>query len=226
MALQRTPARGHPRRAPTPEQRQVDAERSKAALVDAALEEFAAKGFAGARVRDIAERAGVSKDLIVYHFGGKEGLYDEVTRAWLTRRDTFVDRDLPLEENVARYLHDMLADPRPLRLLAWRGLAQDTGSVPGVTTEAFPSVADLVVRQERGELKPTIDPATLQLMLIAAIAAPILFPDNVRHLFGTSTADPGFEARYRAGLTAVLRALGATADPQPNAQDAGAGSAP
>jgi AcrR family transcriptional regulator len=59
----------------------VDAERTRAALLDAALQEFSEKGFAGARVRDIAERAGVSKDLIAYHFGGKEGLYRAVQQA-------------------------------------------------------------------------------------------------------------------------------------------------
>ncbi|HMK95915.1 MAG TPA: TetR family transcriptional regulator, partial [Acidimicrobiales bacterium] len=71
------------RRSPAPNERRVDPERTKAALVSAALDEFATKGFAGARVRDIARRAGVSKDLIAYHFGGKEGLLMAVQQAWL-----------------------------------------------------------------------------------------------------------------------------------------------
>lgn len=197
------------RRAPAPEERQVDAGRSKAALVDAALEEFAAKGFAGARVRDIADRAGVSKDLIAYHFGGKEGLYRAVQRAWMARRDSFVDHNLSLADNLARYLHDMLSDPRPMRLLAWRGLALSTAAPPEVSDDAYPSVAQIARRQESGELDPDLDPATLQLVLLGAVAAPIVFPDSVTRLFGTDAADPDFEARYRGGLLQILRAAGA-----------------
>ena len=35
----------------------------------------ARQGLAGARVNDIADRAGVNKQLISYYFGGKEGLF-------------------------------------------------------------------------------------------------------------------------------------------------------
>src|ERR1700728_4160200 len=76
-----TPERGkRTRRAPAPEDRQRDAERSKRCLLSAALDEFAAKGFAGARVQDIASRAGVNKQLISYYFGGEDGLYRELQR--------------------------------------------------------------------------------------------------------------------------------------------------
>jgi TetR/AcrR family transcriptional regulator len=47
-------------------------------LLDAAREAFAAAGFAGASMRDVAERAGVRKTSLFYHFGSKEGLYREV----------------------------------------------------------------------------------------------------------------------------------------------------
>jgi hypothetical protein len=40
-------------------------------LLAAALEEFAARGYAGARVQDIADRAGVNKQLINYYFGAR-----------------------------------------------------------------------------------------------------------------------------------------------------------
>src|SRR5205807_7119066 len=65
------------RRAPAPGERQQDADRSRRLLLAAALEEFAAKGFAGARVQEIAARAGVNKQLINYYFDSKEGLYLE-----------------------------------------------------------------------------------------------------------------------------------------------------
>ena len=41
----------------------------------AAAEVFASVGFTGARVDDIAERAGINKALIYYHVGDKERLY-------------------------------------------------------------------------------------------------------------------------------------------------------
>jgi hypothetical protein len=49
-----------PRRAPSGPERQRDADRSRRALLDAALEEFSLRGFAGARVADIARLAGVN----------------------------------------------------------------------------------------------------------------------------------------------------------------------
>jgi TetR/AcrR family transcriptional regulator len=205
-----TPRR--PRRAPSPEERQVDAERSKAALLDAALEEFAAKGFAGARVRDIADRAGVSKDLIAYHFGSKRGLYRTVQEAWIDRRDSFVDFSRSLPENLSRYLHEVLRDPRPIRMLVWLGLAdEEEGEEDGidVSEDVYPDFAVLVRRQENGEYGSEVDPAVLQLMMMGAVTAPSVFPDSVTRLFGVDASDPQFEARYLAGLLHVLRALGA-----------------
>ena len=50
-------------------------EARREAILDAALEEFAAKGYAGARMEDIARRAGVAKGTLYLHFGDKEGLF-------------------------------------------------------------------------------------------------------------------------------------------------------
>jgi AcrR family transcriptional regulator len=44
-------------------------------LLDIGRSLFAAKGFDGTSVEEIAERAGVSKPVVYEHFGGKEGLY-------------------------------------------------------------------------------------------------------------------------------------------------------
>ncbi|TJY62124.1 DUF1956 domain-containing protein [Sinimarinibacterium sp. CAU 1509] len=50
------------------------------AVLAAATEEFAARGFHLTRVRDIATRAGANVAAISYHFGGKQELYLEVLR--------------------------------------------------------------------------------------------------------------------------------------------------
>jgi TetR/AcrR family transcriptional regulator len=194
------------RRSPAPEERQVDPERTRQALVDAALEEFAARGYAGARVRDIAERAGVSKDLISYHFGGKEGLYREVQRGWLLRESTFYDPDIPITELAARYLHDALSDPRPMRLLAWRGLAGDGEEPPDVTPESE-DLSGIRRRQQRGEIAADLDPATIRLALLGAIAAPVVLPQAAGKIFGIDPGSPGFEARYAAGLRQLIARL-------------------
>lgn len=44
-------------------------------LVGVARGVFAERGYAGATIAEIAERAGVTKPVIYQHFGGKEGLY-------------------------------------------------------------------------------------------------------------------------------------------------------
>src|SRR5689334_16815459 len=80
-----------------------DPERTRQALLDAALTEFAEKGLAGARVSEIARRAGVNKQLISYHFDGKQGLYDALAERWLASEREFADPDLPLGELVAGY---------------------------------------------------------------------------------------------------------------------------
>ncbi len=55
-----------------------DSEWTKAQLLDAARLEFSEKGLSGARVNDIASRAGVNKQMLYYYFGDKESLYRAV----------------------------------------------------------------------------------------------------------------------------------------------------
>jgi len=47
-------------------------------ILEAAANVFSEAGFAGARMDEIADRAGVNKATIYYHIGDKETLYAEV----------------------------------------------------------------------------------------------------------------------------------------------------
>jgi AcrR family transcriptional regulator len=52
----------------------------RSAIVDAAMQEFIARGFAATRLDDIAKRAGVAKGTIYLHFKDKESMFEELIR--------------------------------------------------------------------------------------------------------------------------------------------------
>src|SRR5207244_10069839 len=54
------------------------------AILTAALDEFAARGFAATRLDDVAKRAGVAKGTIYLYFADKETLFQELIRAQLS----------------------------------------------------------------------------------------------------------------------------------------------
>ena len=55
----------------------------RAAIVEAAMEEFVARGFAATRLDDIAKRAGVAKGTLYLHFKDKESMFEELIRTAL-----------------------------------------------------------------------------------------------------------------------------------------------
>ncbi|AWM02127.1 TetR/AcrR family transcriptional regulator [Bradyrhizobium amphicarpaeae] len=60
--------------------RTARAQERRAAIVDAAMEEFISRGFAATRLDDIAKRAGVAKGTIYLHFKDKESMFEELVR--------------------------------------------------------------------------------------------------------------------------------------------------
>ncbi|HYZ02578.1 MAG TPA: TetR/AcrR family transcriptional regulator, partial [Candidatus Binatia bacterium] len=52
----------------------------RAQIVACAIETLAVEGYANASLARIAERAGVSKSVIVYHFGGKDEVLESVVQ--------------------------------------------------------------------------------------------------------------------------------------------------
>jgi len=77
-----------------PRRRDPAATRTK--LLAAARREFAGRGLAGARVDEIAARAGVNKQLVYYYFGDKDALYLAVLE-WVYEEIREQERKLNLE---------------------------------------------------------------------------------------------------------------------------------
>ena len=78
----------------TPQRRDPAGTRQK--LLSAARHEFARSGLAGARVDEIAARAGVNKQLVYHYFGDKDALYLAVLE-WVYEEIRTQERKLNLE---------------------------------------------------------------------------------------------------------------------------------
>jgi TetR/AcrR family transcriptional regulator len=72
-------------------------EKTKAAILEAALKEFAREGVAGARTDEIARNAGVNKALLYYYFKDKNSLYaavlEQIFAGLLQQLSAVLDRD-------------------------------------------------------------------------------------------------------------------------------------
>ncbi len=107
-----------------------DAERTRAAILLAAREEFSEKGFAGARTGRIARAAGVPQGLLYHYFESKESLlqvvkldalepYFRTTVELLQRGPVDTTPDALLEEAIRIYFHFLRDNPHVVRLMAW-----------------------------------------------------------------------------------------------------------
>ena len=88
---------------------------ARSALLEAALQCFAHRGFDGTSIRDISSKADRNSSLISDYFGCKEGLYEEVFRYVLkARKSTFCLDSGASElapknrEEAIRILHDLI----------------------------------------------------------------------------------------------------------------------
>jgi AcrR family transcriptional regulator len=77
-------AAGSPRKHRSKGPRSLQTAQRKDAILAAALEEFSSRGFAAARLDDVARRAGVAKGTIYLHFRDKEMLFQELVRSQLS----------------------------------------------------------------------------------------------------------------------------------------------
>ena len=134
---------------------------TKAAILQAATDCFAAAGFAGASVKVVARRAQVSQGLIYHHFGDKEGLWravhEAIVRHYLDElaehqeAHAHLDPWARLLARIRHGLHYGLMHPNSLRLRTWDTLGhapsmQESAAVVALAHELEAMQAAGVVR--------------------------------------------------------------------------------
>lgn len=144
-----------------------DAEDTKRRLLEAAADEFAQRGIAGARVDRIAAAANANKALIYSYFGSKEDLFDAVFNALVvdTAHDVPIDTsDLP--GYAGRLLDRNLSRPQALRLAIWHALERGGTALPDAVTVAHEGKVQAIAEaQGRGEVSRTFPAGELMVMI-------------------------------------------------------------
>jgi len=125
----------------------------RAAILAAALEEFAARGFAATRLDDVARRADVAKGTIYLHFRDKESLFQELVRAMLSPLVDTIEaaalRDLPI-----RALVDMIVDVFVNEIYGTR--RKDVIRLVIAEGSRFPKLAEVYYREVIARVLPVI----------------------------------------------------------------------
>src|SRR3979490_3137149 len=188
--------RGRPRKR-AEQQRALE---TRVAILDAAIAEFAARGFEGASIRAIADRLGLQHPLITYHYRSKDILwraaaehaFAQIRAGWDTSAPE--NSDLPplarLREEYATLFRYTVAFPEFHRFMRQEAFTNNP---------RLKWVAETVLAPLLGRLIPQIVAAQKQGLLPEV--DPILFP----HIMGSLTATlSGFgpEMQITSGISA------------------------
>ncbi|GHA23774.1 TetR family transcriptional regulator [Devosia pacifica] len=171
-----------PRRRPdTGARRGRNAVKTKAAILAAGRAEFAERGFEGARVDAIADRAGANKRLLYHYFGNKEDLYgavlldayQEIRRG---ERELSLDQYEPVEamDRLVRFtFRHFLANPWFTKLLSTENVenARFLKTLPDIPALHSPLVGQIRTLIERGGaagvFRRDVDPVQLYISIAA-----------------------------------------------------------
>ncbi|MGW8884053.1 TetR family transcriptional regulator [Streptomyces sp. NPDC055749] len=184
------------------------AEATKLRILQAATDEFATHGIAGARVDRIASAASANKNLIYVYFCSKDQLFDAVFDAHVAHglnMVPFTPEDLP---GYAGRLFDFcLEHPEVIRLATWHRLERgdsDKRDPAASPTRDAKLEALAQVQAEKGIAPGFSAQALLTLVLAIATA---WSPTNATSIPASATSGPTPEERRHAITEAVRRLL-------------------
>jgi AcrR family transcriptional regulator len=190
----------------------------RAQFVAAAIDTIAEVGYAQASLARIAERVGVSKGVISYHFAGKDELVREVIADVVARGGAFIaDRAMGeptasgrlrgwIESNLrfmAAHRNEMVAFSEIAA--GSRGDAGVSAAVAALSADVTVALRDMIADgQASGELRQDFDPQAVAIAIMAIVDA--VPPRMVR--------DPGFDvARYGQQVAGLFDAATRRVEP-------------
>jgi TetR/AcrR family transcriptional regulator len=204
------------------QQRSIDTRR---AIIDAALAEFAEKGFASASIREIAARVDLPHTTVTHHYRTKdllweavaEDLFSTIRNLWEKDHDTsnsvkVFDR---LLSEYVDFLQFTLEHPLFHQFLArekWAGNPR----LPWLAENILaPLLAHLLpeirAAQKEGSL-PIGNPILIHYMFLALMSVPSMFGAEMEFTAGLKASNPLLVSEYVALVRSFLASRGCTSE--------------
>lgn len=195
-------------------------EKTRREILAAAMQEFASKGYSGARVDDIVAKTSTTKPMIYYHFGSKEKLYAAVMEAAYggTRKK---EQDLHLDELPPKQALQKLIEvtfdhhaehPEYVRLISAENIEMGRHisgrpSLVELNAIALDTVRSVLERGERdGTFRLGLNPWHLHFMISALCFMRVSNRYSMRAVFEKDLWDPQDVPLQRAMIIeAILR---------------------
>jgi AcrR family transcriptional regulator len=189
----------------------------RGALISAALDEFFEKGFAAARLDDIAGRAGVSKGAIYLYFESKEALFQALIESVAMPKVALMEgiaaaypSGLEALQAIGRAAPVVIRESNLPRLM--KVLISDAMTFPEIVRDYRRNVIDRVLGMVAGILERSMkageirraDPKLLARLVVAPIAV-----SGIWHvIFGADPeADVDLDALFALHVETMTRAL-------------------
>ncbi|HOD97892.1 MAG TPA: TetR/AcrR family transcriptional regulator [Syntrophales bacterium] len=151
-----------------------------ARILDAATDIFAEAGFNGARMDEIARRAGVNKAMIYYHIGAKEALYAEVLHGVIGHVadsisaciETGATPEAKLRAYIRGFVDAVEGNPRMGPILL-REIASGGQNLPDLVIQDFARIIALITAildegRERGVFYP-VTPFLIHMTVVGSL---------------------------------------------------------
>ena len=198
-----------------------DADRTRERILRVAIDEFAAKGYSGARVEAICRAARANPRMLYHHFGDKDGLYlnvleevigelrkEELEIAASHQKSEPLEGLMQLFEFIDRHFGE---HPEFIQLLSGENLLHarflrrsDKAAI--ITSPLIDLIAGLLGRGERqGVIRRGIEPLHLYVMMVALVYFHRSYAHTLSAIFRTDVQTATWLAEHRTAGAEMLR---------------------
>lgn len=200
------------------EPRTRDAQRTRQTILQAAEDEFSEHGLGGARMEQIALRAGVNKRLLYYYFGDKEALflavleqtYADIRRAEAALRLEDLEAPTAVRRLVEFTWDYYLANPQFLTLLNNENLyraehLKRSKRVREMNSPLVQMLGDVIARGQRsGVFRGGVDPVQLYVTIAGLCYFYLSNSATLSTIFGRDLRSPAALSERLSHLTEVV----------------------
>lgn len=182
-----------------------DTEATRQKLLDAAIDEFAQRGFAGARIHEISQKSGCNRERIYFYFGNKEGLFEA---ALMQALSTTLDSASISEKGTrgvidfaVSYFEYSQSHPNLARLTFWEAL--ERGVALGATERSIRAQAK--AEEIRHALKlGDITVAQNLLLAIVTLSNSLLVSENISEVIVGTEEEERRKEVYIQAVRAII----------------------